>query len=114
MSGGPADDRLLTVADGLPGEILVLEPMRVTALSRTGATVYTSFPLPLNALHQIRLVLGDRTLVGKARVTRAEIGEVGSDMVRYRSGLEFVDLPEHAVDVLEDFLRELRETPEDG
>lgn len=114
MSGGPADDRLLTVTDGLHGEILVLEPMRVTALGRTGATVHTSFPLLLNALHQVRLVLGDRTVVVKARVTHAEISDVGSDVVRYRSGLEFIDLPERAVEVLEDFLGELRERPGDG
>jgi hypothetical protein len=115
MSDDRADhDRPQHVPDGLRGQITVLAPMQVTAIGRTTAVVVSPFPLKLNSLHDVRLVLGERTLVARARVTDAEISGVGPDDVRYRSGLEFVDLPERAIGILEDFLRELRETRAGG
>jgi hypothetical protein len=77
----------------LRGEIMVFEPLQVKELGVGGATIETSFPLPLNSLHDLRLTLGTNAVVVKARVVHSHVGEVDGDAMRYRSGVEFVEAP---------------------
>lgn len=86
------------------GEIMVYEPMAVTALSVAGMAVETRFPLNLNSLHDMRLALGLRTVIVKGRVVHSHITDVDQELVTYCSGLEFVDLPEHVLTAITDFL----------
>ena len=64
----------LSMLGHLPGEIMVLEPMLVAELSRSGATIETRFPLQLNSLHDLRLTLRPRPVVIKGRVQTRDDG----------------------------------------
>ena len=88
----------------IPGEIMVLEPMIVKDLSLGGATVETRFALQLNSLHDLRLTLGERSVVVKGRVVHSRISDVDQDLVMYRSGVEFVEPSEHVVAAIGEFL----------
>jgi|SRR5215471_8916139 len=94
----------------LKGEIMVLEPLLVKELGPRGATIETSFPLPLNSLHDLRLTLRADAVVVKARVVHSHVGEVavGGDLVRYRSGVEFVEAPAYVGAAIEQYLEELK------
>jgi len=86
------------------GEIMVFEPMAVTALSIKGLAVDTRFPLHLNSLHEMRLTLGPLPVVVKARVVHSHISDVDQDVVTYHSGMEFVELPDRVRTVIDEFL----------
>jgi hypothetical protein len=88
----------------LVGEIMVFEPLAVTALSVKGLAVDTRFPLHLNSLHEMRLTLGSLPVVVKARVVHSHISDVEQDVVTYHSGLEFVELPERVWVAIGEFL----------
>src|ERR671915_238248 len=88
----------------LHGEIMVFEPMAIKEISRGGAQIETSFPLQLNSLHDLRLTLGDRSVVVKGRVAHCRISDVDQDIVMYRSGIEFVEPSERVEAVILDFL----------
>jgi hypothetical protein len=88
----------------LQGEIMVFQPMIVREISLGGATVETRTPLHLNSLHDIRLTLGDNSLVVKGRVVHSRISDVDQDIVTYRSGIEFVEPSDRARGVIEAFL----------
>lgn len=75
----------------LRGEVMVFQPIIVRDISRTGVTVDTHFPLHIDSLHDVRLVLGDRSVVVKCRVAHSHISDVDQDTVVYRTGLEFVE-----------------------
>lgn len=83
-------DRLDILGD-LRGEITVFQAMLLREISQTGAQIETAFPLQLHSLHDVRLVLGSRTIVVKARVAHCRISDVDQELVSYRSGLEFID-----------------------
>lgn len=86
---------------------MVAQPMSVIGLSARGATVETATLLQLDSLHEIRLTLGDRALVLKARVVHAHITEVGRDEVTYEAGLEFPDPGDAASTEISRFLARL-------
>ena len=88
----------------LNGEIMIYEPMAVTQLSVTGLAVETRFPLQLNSLHEMRLTLGSRPVVVKARVVHSHVSEVDQELVAYHSGMEFVELSEHVHTAIVEFL----------
>ena len=88
----------------LVGEVMVFEPMAVTQLSVKGLGVETRFPLHLNSLHDMRLTLRSQPVVVKARVVHSRISDVDQDVVTYRTGMEFVDVTERAMDAIADFL----------
>src|SRR5918999_3567618 len=91
------------------GEVMVFEPMLVKEVSIGGATVETRFPLHLNSLHDLRLTLGDHSLVIKGRVVHSRISDVDQDIVTYRSGLEFVELSDRVADAIAGFLEDIRD-----
>ena len=92
----------------LRGEIMVLEPLQVKELGVGGATIETSFPLPLNSLHDLRLTLGTNPVVVKARVVHSLVGEVNGEAMRYRSGVEFIESPAHVGAAITSYLEMLR------
>jgi len=90
----------LPILGHLGGEITVIEPFTpftVIALGPRGATIDTRFPLVIDSLHQLRLHLEDTAVVVHGRVVHSYINEIATEGVAYRSGLEFVDPPDHVV-----------------
>jgi hypothetical protein len=83
---------------------MVFQPMGITEMGRGGVQVETTFPLHLDSLHDLRLELGQHTLVVKGRVTHCTIIDVDQELVRYRSGIQFVDTPERATSIIVEFL----------
>jgi hypothetical protein len=100
----------LTVLGDLFGEVMVLEPMLIKEIGVGGATIETRFPLHLNSLHDLRLLLGDRSIVVKGRVVHSHISDVDQDIVTYRSGVEFVEPSERVVQAIAGFLDDVKAT----
>jgi hypothetical protein len=92
----------------LHGEIMVFQPMLIKEISISGATVETRTPLHLNSLHDLRLTLGDMSLVVKGRVVHSRISDVDQDIVTYRTGMEFVEASERVSAVIENFLQGIK------
>ena len=89
----------------LHGEVMVFQPMAIKEISRGGAQIETSFPLQLDSLHDLRLTLGDRSVVVKGRVAHSSIADVDQEVVIYRSGVEFVEPPERVATVIASFIQ---------
>ena len=102
------DTERVVILGELQAEIMMFEPMLIKEISRTGATVDTRFPLQLNSLHDLRLTLGDRSVILKGRVVHSRISDVDQDIVTYRTGLEFVEPSERVADVIAQFLDEVK------
>jgi hypothetical protein len=88
----------------LQGEVMVYEPMAITEISRGGAQIETSYPLQIDSLHDFRLVLGDRSLVVKARIVHARVVEVEDRETIYRAGIEFVEPSERILEAVGEFM----------
>ena len=67
------DTERMSMLGELPGEIMLFEPMLIRELGRGGVTIETRFPLHLNSLHAVRLMLGGRPVVVKGRVVHSRI-----------------------------------------
>jgi hypothetical protein len=93
----------------LHGEVMVFQPMAIREISRGGAQVETSFPLQLDSLHELRLTLGDRSVVVKGRVAHSSISDVDQECVTYRSGIEFIEPPERVAAAIADFIEAIRD-----
>ena len=107
MSPGPEDTRdteRIEILGELHGEVMVFQPATIKEISRGGAQLETSFPLHLDSLHEFRLSLGDRSVVVKGRVAHCSISDVDQEVVTYRSGIEFVELPDRVYEVIADFI----------
>ncbi len=110
---GPGDEkrdaeRFLILGD-LHGEVMVFQPMAIKEISRAGAQVETSLPLQLDSLHDFRLTLGDRSVVVKGRVVHCFISDVDQELVVYRSGVEFVEVPERVSGVIDEFITAIKD-----
>jgi hypothetical protein len=92
----------------LRGEVMVFQPMTIKEIARLGAQVETAFPLHLDSLHDVRLTLGDRSVVLKGRVVHCSISEVDQELVTYRSGLEFVEPSDRVFVVISEFIDAIR------
>jgi PilZ domain len=92
----------------LHGEVMIFQPLSIKEISHGGCLVETVFPLHLNSLHDIRLTLGDRSVVLKGRVAHCRISDVDQEIVRYRSGIEFVEPSERIRDAIVDFIEAIR------
>jgi hypothetical protein len=92
----------------LQGEMMVFQPMQVKDISRRGATVETRYPLHLNSLHDIRLMVGTRSVILKGRVVHSRISDVDQDIVTYRTGLEFLEMSDRVAAAIEEFLESLK------
>lgn len=98
----------VTILGELAGEMMVLEPMLIKEIGVAGATIETRFPLQLNSLHDLRLVLGGRSVVVKGRVVHSCITDVDQDIVTYRTGVEFVETAERVEHAIAEFVEHLK------
>lgn len=108
MSGEKRDRERVPILGELLGEVMVFEPMLVKEVSIGGATVETRFPLHLNSLHDLRLTLGDRSIVVKGRVVHSRISDVDQDIVTYRTGMEFVEPSDRVTAAIVEFLETVK------
>ena len=88
----------------LHGEVMVFQPLSIKEISQCGAQIETVFPLHLNSLHDIRLTLGERSVIVKGRVAHCRISDVDQELVTYRSGIEFIEPTERVSLVIADFI----------
>jgi hypothetical protein len=108
MAPDKRDTDRVPILGELTGEIMVFEPMAIKEISRGGAQIETGFPLQLNSLHDLRLTLGDRSVIVKGRVAHCRITDVEGDIVMYRSGVEFIEPSERVHAVILDFLESIK------
>ena len=107
MDDKRAAERVPILGD-LQGEMMVFQPMQVKDISLRGATVETRYPLHLNSLHDIRLMVGTKSVILKGRVVHSRISDVDQDIVTYRTGLEFLEMSDRVVAAIEEFLESLK------
>ncbi|MEZ5416976.1 MAG: PilZ domain-containing protein [Vicinamibacterales bacterium] len=93
--------------DPASGEVKIYHSMAIRQLSAGGALIEIGVPLQLDALHDFRLALGDRSVVVKARVVHSHISTVATSGVSYHTGIEFVDLSEPVAQALSSFIEAL-------
>jgi hypothetical protein len=108
------DTPRLDILGKLPGELTVLAPVVVRDLSLIGALIESAYPLVMESAHELRLHLGDQSIVVRARVAHCAIADIGKDVVRYVAGLEFLEVTPHAEAALAGFVERLtraREAP---
>jgi hypothetical protein len=96
-------DRLPILGE-FAGEVMVFQPMIITEIGCGGIQVETTFAFHLDSLHDLRLTLGDHAVVVKGRVTYCRIVDVDQESLRYCSGFQFVELPEHVSSVISGFV----------
>src|SRR6266850_358188 len=85
------DSERIQILGELHGEVMVFQAMTIREISRGGAQVDTTFPFHVDSLHELRLTLGDRSVVLKGRVAHCRISDVDQELVTYRSGIEFIE-----------------------
>lgn len=102
------DAERVAILGELRAEIMIFQAMIVNEISRTGVTVESRFPLQIDSLHDLRLTLGDTSVVLKARVAHSHISDVDQIDVVYRTGLEFVEPSNPATAVINEFLDTLK------
>ena len=108
MEDDKRDTERLAMLGALQGEIMVFQPMMIQEIGRDGVTVETSFPLHLNSLHELRLSLGEQSVVVKGRVVHSHIIDVDQEVVHYRNGMEFVEPSERVSTAIAQFLAAVR------
>ena len=111
MSGPPEEKRdreRIEILGELHGEVMIFQPLSIKEISRGGCNVETSFPLHLNSLHDIRLTLGDRSVVLKGRVAHCRISDVEQEIVMYRSGIEFIEPSDRIREVIAEFIEAIK------
>jgi hypothetical protein len=108
MSEEKRDGARVAMISRLEGEVMVFQPMAIKEVSLRGALVETRFPLHLNSLHDLRLELGERSVVVKGRVVHSQIADVDDDALVYWSGVEFVEPSEHVSLAIAEFLDSVR------
>jgi hypothetical protein len=111
MTGPPDEKRdreRVEILGELHGEVMIFQPLSIKEISHGGCLVETAFQLHLNSLHDIRLTLGDRSVVLKGRVAHCRISDVEQEIVHYRSGIEFIELSDRIRDVIKEFIQAIR------
>jgi len=109
MSGDAKLDReRIPVPAPLYGEVKVYQPMTILDISKGGLQIETPFPLLIDSLHEFRISLGEQSIVVKGRIAHCHIGELNEGAVLYRTGVEFIENPDHAQTVIEAFVDALK------
>jgi len=106
------DAERLAVLGSLSGEVMVFQPLTIFEISEQGLVTETNFPLYLDSLHEFRLKLGDQPVIVKGRITHCSLTDVDQELVRYRSGVHFVELPEHVAQAVKVFVSRLKKGSE--
>jgi hypothetical protein len=107
--GNQRDTERIPILGELHGEVMIFQPMAIREISLGGAQIETGFPLHLDSLHDFRLSLGDRSVVVKGRVAYCQISDVDQELVRYRSGLEFIEPSERVQAVISEFIEAIKD-----
>jgi PilZ domain len=102
------DRERVPILGELRGEVMVFQAMTILDISHGGAQIETAFPLQLDSLHDFRLSLGELSVVVKGRIAHCHIGDLDEERVGYRTGIEFVDPPEHARQAIMEFVETLK------
>jgi hypothetical protein len=102
------DRERVEILGELHGEIMVFQPLSIREISRGGCLVETSFPLHLNSLHDIRLTLGELSVVLKGRVAHCRISDVEQEIVHYRSGIEFIEPSDRVHEAIVQFIEAIK------
>lgn len=105
MAGDKRDGERVPLEGQVRGEVMVFQPMTILDISLGGVQIETAFALQLDSLHDFRLSLGDRSVVVKGRIAHCHIGELTEVTALYRTGVEFVELSEHARNAISDFVK---------
>lgn len=104
------DRERIEILGELRGDVRICLPLRVTEISYGGCVIETAYPLHLDSLNDVRLTLGDRSIVLKGRVVHIQISDVDQEAVHYRSGIEFVEPTEHVRAEIESFISNIKAT----
>src|SRR6266487_3056806 len=102
------DRERIEILGQLHGEVMIFQPLSIKEISRGGCLVETAFPLHLNSLHDVRLTLGDQSVVLKGRVAHCRISDVDQEIVTYRSGVEFIEMNDRVRDVIRNFIEAIK------
>jgi hypothetical protein len=111
MTGPPDEKRdieRIEILGELHGEVMLFEPLSIREISSGGCLVETVFQLHLNSLHDIKLTLGDRSIVLKGRVAHCRISDVEQEIIHYRSGIEFIEVSERVSGVIREFIAAIK------
>lgn len=103
------DGERIQILGELHGEVMVFQPMAIKEISRGGVQVETAFPLQLDSLHELRLTLGDRSVIVKGRVVHCSISDVDQELVTYRSGVEFIEPSDRVHAVITGFIEAIKD-----
>jgi hypothetical protein len=98
------EEERFPVPGSLDGSVMVFLPMAITEIARGGVQVETPFAFQIDSVHELRLAFGNQPVVVKGRVTHCSVVDVAQESMLYRTGLEFVDLPERLADVIASFV----------
>jgi hypothetical protein len=106
MSGGEPirKNERLEIFGEMLGEVMVYQPMAIREISRGGALIEASFPLQVDSLHDLRLMLGEISIVVKGRIVHSHVSELEQGGVVYRVGVEFVEPTDHVIDAIGQFM----------
>ena len=87
---------------------MIFQPLSIKEISKGGCLVETAFPLHLNSLHDIRLTLGNHSVVLKGRVAHCRISDVDQEIVHYRSGMEFIEVSDRIREAITEFIEAIK------
>jgi hypothetical protein len=104
MSDRKRDAERLIVPGQVTGEVSIYQPLTIMNLSDRGAQVETSFPLLLGSLHDFRFSLDGLSVIVKGRIVHSQIGGLDEGAVLYRTGVELVDVSDHALAAIRTFV----------
>ena len=102
------DRERVEILGELHGEVMIFQPLSIREISQGGCLVETSFPLHLNSLHDIRLTLGEKSVVLKGRVAHCRISDVDQEIVHYRSGIEFIEPSDRIREAIVEFIEAIK------
>jgi hypothetical protein len=102
------DKERIEILGELHGEVMIFQPLSIKEISNGGCLVETAFQLHLNSLHDVRLTLGERSIVMKGRVAHCHISDVDQEIVTYRSGIEFIEPNDRIRDVIKEFIEAIK------
>ena len=106
--GDKRDAERVQILGDLHGEVMLFEPITIKEIGLGGAQIETGFPLQLDSLHDLRLTLGNRSVVVKGRVVHSHISDVDHEQVLYRSGVEFVEPAARVCAVIVEFIETIK------
>lgn len=102
------DGDRIPILGELVGGVMVFQAMTVTEIGVGGMQIETRTPLQLDALLDFRLPLDDKPVVVKGRVVHCRISDVDTNQVMYRTGIEFIEPPDHARKAIERYMERMK------